>query len=169
MIHIMAKRPWIKRPKKCQIAGCFKPAVSRQNCKKHDDVEYQAGKVAIWKERREYYIVAAHFHSIRREESTYKGMPFCDAWNPYTGGSFLAGESWIIENLGKRPPDGKWQLHIIDRTVGFMPGNLRWVPRDKHKQEELIAQVLLENQNLRNEIEQLKGLSGDVWTPPHLA
>ena len=46
MIHIMAKRPWIKRPKKCQIAGCFKPAVSRQNCKKHDDVEYQAGKVA---------------------------------------------------------------------------------------------------------------------------
>jgi hypothetical protein len=78
-------------------------------------------------------------------------MPFADLWNPHRGGSFAVGAQWIIENLGRRP-NKQYELHIVDRQLGFIPGNLQWVPRSKHKQEELIARLLLENQNLKKEL-----------------
>jgi hypothetical protein len=81
----------------------------------------------------------------------YRGMPFFDGWNSAKGGSTKAGADWIISNLGRRP-DKSYQLHVVDRKIGFMPGNLRWVPRSQHKQQELLAQVLLENQHLRNRL-----------------
>ncbi|MGH2508387.1 MAG: hypothetical protein ACRDHZ_13460 [Ktedonobacteraceae bacterium] len=76
---------------------------------------------------------------------TYAGMPFFDNWNPDKGGSFNAGAQWIIENLGHRPA-GNYQLHIVDRRAGFTPGNLEWVPREKHRQSEMIDRLLLEIQ-----------------------
>lgn len=82
-------------------------------------------------------------------------MPFFEAWNPDTGGSFKVGAAWIIENIGPRPAE-PYELHIINRRLGFMPGNLAWVPQDRHQQEELINRLLLENQNLRKENEALR-------------
>jgi len=104
----------------------------------------------------EHRTVAAHLQFIQRGTSTYKNMPFFDGWNPKTGGSTRAGYIWILENLGPRPTNGKHELHIIDRAIGFMPGNLRWVPCVLHKREEFINQVILENQTLRTENQRLK-------------
>lgn len=102
-------------------------------------------------------LVVSHYGCIRNGYSTYKGMPFFDGWNPDKGGSYQAGERWIIENLGHRLGSGKeYQLHIIDRRLGFVPGNLCWVPLNKHKQEEMMNRLLLENQNLKIENEKLK-------------
>ena len=81
-------------------------------------------------------------------------MPFELWWNPDLGGSFKAAEEWIIENIGKRP-DKTYQLHVVDRNLGFVPGNLTWVPTNKHRREELVNRLLLENQNLRKHIEEL--------------
>jgi hypothetical protein len=83
------------------------------------------------------------------------GLPFCPAWNPRCGGSFLAGAQWIIENLGRRP-NNRHHLHIVDRHLGFVPNNLVWVPKEKHVQEEMLNRLLLENQNLRTENERLR-------------
>lgn len=104
----------------------------------------------------EYRTVAAHLQFIRQEKSTYKNMPFFSEWNPQHGGSIRAGELWILNNLGKRPTDGKWELHIVDRAIGFMPNNLRWVPCQFHKREEFVNRIYLENQNLRKELERLQ-------------
>ena len=107
----------------------------------------------------EYRVVNSHKQAILAprlrpskhhgaRDRCYKDMPFYDGWNPAKGGSVKAGAEWIILNLGRRPgPD--WQIHIIDRLVGFVPGNLAWIPRDSHKQQELCAQLLRENQVLR--------------------
>jgi hypothetical protein len=75
-------------------------------------------------------------------------MPFCVDWDPNQGGSFAAGARWIIANLGRRP-GATYQLHVVDRGLGFVPENLQWVPRDIHKQFEMIARLLLENQNFK--------------------
>jgi len=75
-------------------------------------------------------------------------MPFFDAWNPEKGGEFRLGAQWILANLGPRP-DKKYHLHIVNRALGFVPGNLQWVPSDHHRQEELINHLLLENQQLK--------------------
>lgn len=99
----------------------------------------------------EYKTVQGHFHHIFTDVSHrpwYKDMPFCDDWNPQKGGSFASGAKWLIENIGKKP-EGKWELHIIDKKTGFVPGNLSWVPKENHKQEEMIAKLLLENQRLK--------------------
>jgi len=105
-----------------------------------------------WDAHREYKSVADHWYAVYmsrdKKKVTYKGMPFFDEWNPKTGSSFTAGAQWIIDNLGRRP-DKTYHLHIVDRAVGFVPGNLQWVSRSRHKQSELIARLMLENRNLR--------------------
>lgn len=97
-----------------------------------------------------------HYFICRRTRPSYVGLSFFDGWNPDKGGSFKAGAQWIIENLGKRPSK-RHDLHIVDRRIGFVPGNLAWVPKEKHIQEELIHKLMLENQILRAENEQLRG------------
>jgi hypothetical protein len=109
----------------------------------------------------EYGSVALHYWSIfgsrQKNAVSYKGMPYFDGWNPKNGGSLKAGANWIRENLGPRPGSGKeYHLHIVNRAIGFMPGNLQWVPQAKHAQEELVNKLLLEVQNLRIENERLR-------------
>lgn len=91
------------------------------------------------------------------QHPSYIGMPFCDNWNPNKGGMFNNGVKWIIENIGKRPSKD-YQLHVIDRRIGFMPNNIIWVPKSQHRRLELVTQLLLENQQLRCQIEEIKGL-----------
>lgn len=106
-----------------------------------------------------YRVIASsvtwHLWHINRGSRAYAGMPFWDGWNPKNGGSIRAGVVWVLHNLGPRP-EGRWELHIIDRRLGFVPDNLCWVPKEKHKSEEMIAvlllrlsQLQLENQSLR--------------------
>lgn len=84
-------------------------------------------------------------------------MPFYDGWNPDKGGSFVVGRDWIKKNLGPRPGTGKdFHLHVINKLIGFVPGNLMWVPAGKHKQEELIATILKENKQLRDALADCK-------------
>ena len=97
----------------------------------------------------EYRTVAGHHSEIRKGSPSYRDMPFYDRWNQSVGGSFAEGARWIIENLGSRPGNGRYELHIIDRSVGFWPGNLIWVPKDRHKQEEMLMRLLLENKQLK--------------------
>jgi len=98
----------------------------------------------------EYCTVLNHYHYIfTKAAPAYDGMPFFDGWNPNKGGSFKAGGQWIINNLGPKPTEGRYNLHIVDRRIGFMPNNLQWVPKAAHKREELIPQLLLEIQNLK--------------------
>jgi hypothetical protein len=106
----------------------------------------------------EHISVRTHYHLIRNGDQYYRGMPFYAGWNPDKGGSYGAGAEWIIANLGRRP-DKTYQLHIVDRLIGFMPENLQWVHRSKHQQEEVVAKLRLEIQKLRR---QLKYLFPDV-------
>jgi len=55
-------------------------------------------------------------------------MPFFNAWNPLKGGEIWKGAQWILDNLGRKPGKG-WSLDVIKHNKGFIPGNLRWVPR----------------------------------------
>jgi hypothetical protein len=73
----------------------------------------------------------------------YFGMPWHDGWNKDKEG-LLAARDWIIATLGFRPEGGKYkyQLHVIDRAIGFVPGNLVWVSKDKHRQQEMINVLL---------------------------
>lgn len=96
-----------------------------------------------------------HYFICRHTRPSYVGLAFFDDWNPDRGGSFDAGAQWIITNLGCRPSN-RHELHIVDRRLGFVPGNLAWVPQNRHRQEELINRLLLENQILRLENEQLR-------------
>lgn len=62
----------------------------------------------------------------------------------------LAGAKWIVANLGHRP-DKDHQLHIMQKTLGFVPGNLMWVPTTQHKRMEFMTLILEENQKLKQE------------------
>lgn len=97
----------------------------------------------------EHITVRNHYHMIQNEDKNYLGMPFYDEWNPNKGGSYGAGVQWIIENIGRKPAKG-YDLHIVDRTIGFMPGNLQWVHRTQHQQEEIVTKLKIENQQLKN-------------------
>jgi hypothetical protein len=137
----------------CQYSGCPElQADGKRLCRQHQDyheVYYASHKNDRPQQTPERRTVGAHLGWINRGVSTYAGMPFCDDWNPKKGGSVNAGEQWIVQHLGRRPaPD--YQLHIVDRRIGFMPGNLVWVPRDKHRREEMIYRLLFEVQTLRN-------------------
>jgi len=150
----MSKRPWHHQPEICQVHGCGKAALCHKKCRRHYDASIQSKKSS--KFRPEYHIAAVHIRNIRIGYSTYKDMPIFAAWDTKRGGSPAAAEKWICHNIGRRPKDGiKYQLHIVDRTLGFVPNNLRWVPADKHKREELVTRLLLENQNLRAELQRV--------------
>ena len=137
-------------PQICQIDECTRRVWSLGRCRRHDNAFRQPSKQEKQAKRREYYLICAHQQAIRNGIGSYKDMPVFAAWDTAEGGSPLMAEKWILENLGKRPNDGqRWDLHIVDRSLGLVPGNLRWLPRNKHKQEELIAKLMLENQNLR--------------------
>ena len=108
------------------------------------------------KNRPEYATVCDHHYAIKKSYvnpafKSYKNVPFYDGWNPDKGGTFMTGMLWIIENLEVRKPGD--HLHIIDRKIGFMPGNLVWVPRSGHKQEEMINKLLLENSKLKKKLQ----------------
>jgi hypothetical protein len=98
-------------------------------------------------------LVSSHRRAIQKGHSTYAGMPFYDGWNPKCGGATTVGADWIMKNLGW-PGEG-YQLHIIDRKIGFVPGNLMWVPIDRHKSEEMIAKQALQIQALEKLIDGL--------------
>jgi hypothetical protein len=95
--------------------------------------------------------VSTHIRLIHRNVSTYASMPFFDEWDPKHGGSYRAGEDWIVRHIGRRPAKG-YDLHIVDRSIGFMPGNLEWVPRDMHRRKEFINQLLLRVHTLENRL-----------------
>jgi len=113
-------------------------------------------KLRNGKTRPEYKTIQDHlgliFNKNYKRHKDYKNMPFYDKWNPKMGGSILAGMNWIFANLPKRQQDG--HLHIIDKKIGFMPGNLTWIPNGRHKREELLNKVLLENSRLKKKLEQ---------------
>lgn len=110
-----------------------------------------------WAARRpEYGTIHNHYNIIiHRSASAYKDLMYFDGRNPQKGGSFKAGEQWLITHLGPRPSKN-YELHIVDRRLGFVPDNLAWVPKEKHIQEELINRLLLENQQLRAENNRLR-------------
>ena len=140
---------------RCIQHGCTQSAAEGvQLCRHHREVKANQRvkrELAV-----EYAAIANHWHFIQNEVSTYAGMPFFDGWTPARGGSYRAGAYWIAENLGRRPA-ADYQLHIVDRSLGFVPGNLVWVPQDKHKREEMIYKLLLEVQTLRNSLDKSSG------------
>jgi hypothetical protein len=107
-----------------------------------------------WRKKNPIYVtVTNHYNSIRAGKNpTYRDMIFFTGWDPKQGGSFADGTKWIQDNIGLRP-SRTHHLHIVDRRLGFVPGNLAWVPRDKHQQQEMIPRLLLEIQNLHAELE----------------
>jgi hypothetical protein len=136
----------------CSWAGCdHRPHKHLSMCKYHHD-RYREYRRKLTPERR---AVVSHLSRIRNGHPAYVGMPFFQEWV----GNAKAGEAWIVENIGKRPIGGCWDLHIVDRNLGFIPGNLQWVPRGKHKREEFINQLLLKIQDLEREISGLRGSS----------
>ena len=107
----------------------------------------------------EYTTVNTHHQSMKTsykvKNATYRNIPFFPDWDPDAGGRYLAGEKWIIENLGRKP-SRDYELHIIDRRLGFWPGNLAWIPRSEHKREEMLTKVLIENRALKEELNKVK-------------
>src|SRR5579864_344654 len=101
--------------------------------------------------------VANHRYAICSKKSklkAYRGLPFYEAWNPARGGSYRAGEQWIIRNLGKRPRGST--LHILDHEKGFVPGNLEWThPRKQNNQQmfKIIAQLRHQIKMLRRRLQ----------------
>lgn len=148
----------------CKRPGCARLARVKGWCRKdytrhwqqlhpHRYPTYKARWYAANVERES--VRGHHYFICRRPRKCYAGMPFWAAWDPDKGGSFDAGGQWIIRHLGPRP-GSLYELHIINRGRGFVPGNLVWVPQEQHQQEELINKLLLENQNLQNEIDLLR-------------
>jgi hypothetical protein len=103
----------------------------------------------------EYASVNTHHQSMKTsyksKHATYRGMVFYEGWDPDKGGTYVAGAKWIIENLGRKP-SRDYELHIVDRRLGFVPGNLAWVPRSEHKREEMLTKLLIENQQLKDRL-----------------
>ena len=96
-----------------------------------------------------------HRYIFRLKTKWYVDMPFYDAWNYDKGGSFIEGENCLLKEIGPKP--GKfYDLHVVDKSVGIMPGNLVWVPRDRHKREELVFKQALEIKQLRERIKYLE-------------
>jgi hypothetical protein len=110
----------------------------------------------------EYGAVNTHRQSIKTaykvKNATYRNLPFFAGWDPDQGGCMIVGAQWIIKNLGHKP-DQDHELHIIDRRLGFVPGNLAWVPRSEHKREEMLTKLLIENQKLKNRLKALDKFS----------
>jgi hypothetical protein len=101
--------------------------------------------------RPEWYSIVSHIKCIHKGVSTYAGMPIYSKWDSKTGGSYRIGEQWVIANLGCRPAKD-YDLHIIDRRIGFMPGNLKWVSRTTHQREEMRNRLLVDQRRLAIEV-----------------
>ena len=103
----------------------------------------------------EYASVNTHHQSMKTsyktKHATYRGMPFYVGWDPDKGGTYTDGARWIIENIGRKP-SRDYELHIIDRRLGFVPWNLAWVPRSEHKREEMLTKLLIENRQLKDRL-----------------
>ena len=139
----------------CGTPSCGRPIYAKGFCRQcYNRTRHTSSR--YYRKHTEYRSVVLHwyatFRATNRKAACYKGMPFFPAWNPEKGGSFAVAEKWILQNLGRRP-SSTHHLHIVDRVLGFVPGNLQWVPREKHKQEELIARLLRENQHLRERLQ----------------
>lgn len=114
---------------------------TQERYKKYKEIH----KEELWKYRnahKERSSIRSHHYAIFKERRpSYKGMKFYDGWNPNKGGSYKAGEDWIIKNLGRYPRG--CSLHIIEHEKGFVPGNLEWTyPRKQSNQQmyKIIAQ-----------------------------
>jgi hypothetical protein len=115
-----------------------------------------------YKNNVEYYTIRSHYLNIfKRSYPAYKNLAFYDGWNPDKGGSFQSGADWIIENLGRRPDDTRYELHIIrrypdpenlEKPYGFVPNNLIWIPKKEHRRQEMLEKILLENLELKNKL-----------------
>jgi len=133
----------------CALALCPQQRLGdSQYCQKHKHQRLIYRKSLSGKITPEFRTVSRHLHLIRHKVSTYAGMPFFDGWNPNCGGAIKNGEAWIVKHLGNRPAAG-YDMHVVDRQIGFMPGNLQWVPRDKHRRTELLNTLLREIQQLK--------------------
>jgi len=114
----------------------------------------RAKGLAYSQTHRELASVRSHYHNIFNPNASahnnYKGMPFFDDWNPSKSGSFQAGESWIIENIGKRP-DGT-TLHIVDHALGFVPGNLEWTHQRKQTHQQ-VCKIIAQQRNRIKKLE----------------
>jgi|ERR1700733_1796781 len=115
----------------------------------------QRARVLAWARKHpERRSVASHRYMILNPRSKYhkqyKGMPFYDGWNPDKGGSIKNGEIWIIKNLGKKPKGSS--LHIMDHSLGFVPGNLEWATPKKQTSEQMFRIIA----RLRHRIKELE-------------
>lgn len=82
----------------------------------------------------------------------YEGMPAYDAWNPKHGSQVVVNAvREIIAEIGDKP-SRDYNLHIIDRRVGFWPGNLMWIPAVQHKRAEMLNRLIEENHHLKQEL-----------------
>lgn len=164
----------------CRIAGCENVVVpGLKTCAIHRAVARQNRQAYLARTRSsrlrapatgdglthspEYATVVAHRSAIRKAAvrpriRTYLNMPFYADWDPSQGGLYINGARWIIETLGRKPSP-EYDLHIVDRRLGFVPGNLAWVPRKDHKREELLTKLLIENQRLRARVAELEAVS----------
>ncbi len=148
------RKEWRRKIRKTQVENglCSTPycknypASGRKSCIMHQESKQ------LSPERR---TVIQHLSHIFTGRKGYGGMVFCPQWSPSHGGSYDTGEKWVLDNLGPRPRDGKYHLHIVDRRLGFVPDNLQWVPCGQHKREEMINKLLLEVQNLRAELKKV--------------
>lgn len=170
----------------CKIENCYNPTYAKKLCRLHySQIRHAKNRERDNARKRAWYASlsetvkarskarnAAHPEItslinhrvwIKQGRATYTDMPFFDGWDPTKGGSSAAGERWIIEHIGRRPSKG-WDLHIVDRRIGFMPNNLQWIPRSKHQQEEMISRLLRENQDLRGLLE-VAGVIRLDWAP----
>ena len=144
---------------KARCQPCYRRTIYALNSKPHKKsqkryrIKHRAAGIRrckVWRDLNPEYVSVVGHHAVifRKQNKNYQGMPFCRDWNPKTGGSYGAGAQWIIANIGRRP-SRRYQLHIVDRRLGFVPGNLAWVPLEKHQREEMISKLLLENQQLK--------------------
>jgi hypothetical protein len=109
------------------------------------------------RDRAEIASVRHHYGNIvniKTRLKSYEGMPFYDGWNPRKGGSYRAGEQWIIENLGKRPKG--CSLHIVEHEKGFVPGNLEWTHPKKQKAEQMFKIIANQKHRIKQLEEQLR-------------
>lgn len=83
-------------------------------------------------------------------------MPAYDYWNPKHGPHAIAmAVRDILEEIGDKP-GRDYNLHIIDKRVGFWPGNLMWIPVAQHKQAEMLNRLIEENHRLHKQIAALR-------------
>jgi hypothetical protein len=100
------------------------------------------------------------FTSDCPDRHTYKGMPFHDDWNPQKGGSYDAAVDWIVENIGKKSEQPKGSsLHVVEHSLGFVPGNLEWATAKKQTAQQMYKIIA----NQRNEITRLKEIIAKLW------